>query len=175
MFDPVPDDAKPFYVSDSFTIKLEGGLTAPYTQLHYPGVANQTGVIPPNSRVKIYILSCSVVSLPITTDQQQGINTDVMVGIYSVGDMGRFVQVAKFSEPYGSATNGQVINQVTKLSNNTPRAWRNFGAKTPLVMEAFTPSSGIFQVGAAFQFNFGIKPILVQYEYHLHGAWKVVP
>lgn len=166
----LPNGANLFYVSDSFTIDLSQPGTGPYIQYYQPGTANQSGVIPPGASVEVSILSCSMVTVPISFDQQQGINTDVFVGLYDTAT-NVWQNRMPFGFPYGTADNGIIMNQVTKLSNNSPRAFRDFG-DYPLVLWQRSPSTGSYQVGAGFQFNFGTS-VKVQYEYHIHGYWIV--
>lgn len=164
----LPSGANLFYVSDSFTIDLSQPGVGPYVQYYQPGPANQSGIIGPNKNVTVYILSCSMVTVPISFDQQQGINTDVFVGLYDRAS-NVWQNRMPFTDPYGSADNGIIMNQVTKLSNNSPRAFRDFG-DYPLTLGQMSPTVGTYHVGAGFQFNFGTS-VKVQYEYHVHGYW----
>lgn len=173
----IPAGANWFYASDSYTLNLSQSGTAPFIQYYQPGPANQSNYIYPGQAVTVYIKSCALVTLPVTADSAQGINTDFFVGLYDVTTAPSVWQNRMpFVAPYGVAANGVVMNQVSKLSNNTPRAFRDFGCDAPLVLGQTAPSTPghVYQIGGAFQFNFGVSPILVQYEYYVHGAWTAV-
>lgn len=167
----LPSGANPFYVTDSFTLTLNQSGPPPYIQYFQPGTANQSGVIGPNKNVKVYIKSFHMVTIPISYDHAQGINTDAFIGLYDIsGSTSVWQNRMPFVAPYGTADNGMVLNQVSKLSNNTPRAVREFGLEMPLVLGQ-TSGPNSYQVGAGFQFNFGVNNTVVQYEYCLHGYW----
>lgn len=169
----IPTTANSFYVSDSATVNLTG--SGP--QMLYPGAANQSSTIPSGSQVTIYIKSCGFVAVPnATVSSNLEINTDMFIGLYNTST-GVFQGTTPFISPYGTAANGIILNQCTSLNPGlqtlTPRVWRDFGVTMPLIVGQIAPSSGLFQVGVGFQFNFS-APILINYEYFIHGAWTAV-
>jgi hypothetical protein len=173
----IPSDAWWLYVSDSYTITLIPDLagSAPYTMIHNPGVANQDNEIKAARNVSVFIKSCSLEFVPIAADTNQGVNVDLMLGIYYLTKEGKwdFKKRLRFISPYGTATNGQLLNHVCKLSHNSPPSIRNFGDRTPMKLGIKTPpdpEDAQYKIGAHMQFNFGTTPILGCYQYHVHAA-----
>lgn len=173
-FSKLPAGAHPFYVTDSFTILLTPDATLPngsHIKYFQPGPANQSGSIGAGKQVRVYVKSFHMVSLPLKPDSADGVNTDAFLGLYEVsGPCAVWQNRMPFAAPYGTADNGMILNQVSKISNNTPRAWREFGLDMPLVMGQMS-GLGSYQIGAGFQFNFGVPEVEIQYEYCLHGYW----
>jgi hypothetical protein len=173
----IPEDAAWFYVSDSFTIDLH-----PPIQLHYPGPANQSAIYLPGQNVLVYIKSCSF-NLVAFAASEQGVNSDIRMALYDIDTLTKypefpnerptFVSILPFTSPYGGAP-GLIMNQTTKFMTPTT-AYRDFGFSTPLKLGFNIPRdwSRRYQIGAAIQFNLGV-PVRVQYEYHVHGAAKVL-
>src|SRR3990167_7867562 len=82
-FDQIPENAHPFYVSDTFSIQLPVHVV-----LHYPGPFNTLKTYGPSTEILIYLLSADLAVTPLNiytaTNPNSGINTDVRIGLYDV-------------------------------------------------------------------------------------------
>lgn len=174
-----------FYATDGFSLSVCEGVT-----MFYPGVAYQSKVYKPGDTLIVYIYSASFNLLYFAPETGAEVTTDIRLGLYDVvhfspepgqgtlnsgnnGSVPTMVATFTFAPPYGSSP-AIILNQLSTAALNTPVSV-DFGTH-PLVLTVSIPSNwtGLYQIGASFQFNHSGNGGLV-YDYTLHGAVDVQP
>ena len=156
-----------FYVSDAFTLTP---VTAPKT-VHYPGPFNSSTVWGPNAQVYVEF-EAGELGFTAFVDSIDGMAMDIQLGFYDVSTPGvatPYGPPIPFAPPFGTASNGQVMNAEGRCGRYT-HATRY--PKRPIKFQGGTsPSVAATQIGAIVTFHYGAStPVTVQYQHFMQGT-----
>jgi hypothetical protein len=161
-----------FFVSDSYSISLPDNVS------YAPGIFNQTISYEPGDIIDIYFVrgafELAILNYQGATSPYSGINVDVKIGLYNCTS-GNAVwcgtsYIAKFIEPYGTATNGIVMNSTARIGL-TPTGQTFLSDEFPLKLTITCPDTPgqIYKIGAYIVFHNGVKNVHGHYRYFMQG------